>query len=70
MIETLSHRNAFKRLILAFRFNNRRLKSKVLTYVTDLDKTIFESTEWKEFARKDQLLAEEIASAVSEKIKK
>jgi hypothetical protein len=70
MVETLSESNVLKRLILAFRFNNRHLKSKILAYVADLNKTIFESAEWQEFARKDQLLSEEIASAFAEKIKK
>jgi hypothetical protein len=70
MIETLSESNVFKRLVLAFRFNNRRLKAKTLAYVTDFGKNIFESAEWQEFARKEKLLAEEIASAVTAKIKK
>jgi hypothetical protein len=62
MVKTLDESNVLERLILAFRFNNRHLKSKILAYVADLDKAIFESAGWQEFARKEKLLAEKIES--------
>lgn len=73
MIETLADSNVFERLVIAFRLNNRRLKSKTLAFVTDLKNeqnygTIYESEMWEKLVEMNELLAEEIIKAIEDKI--
>lgn len=73
MVDTLNDSNIFDRLVLAFRWNQRRLKSKALDYVIDLEneqncETIYGSDKWAKLEEMNEALAEEIFETINKKI--
>jgi hypothetical protein len=69
----ISSENVVKRLILAFIYNNARLKKPALKYIMNKTNagnvsTIKNSHKWIELDKKNPKLAEEIWNAISKKI--